>query len=97
MRRPHVYERSAPRPGRIACDEPANQAAIARTISAQLGTMVDKAAGADLGALADLLEAARLEAEAIAVPFTDEHFKPIGPATDAIERMQSDIAEDRAK
>ena len=39
---------------------------VARTIAAQLGNMIDKAAGADLRGLFEMLETARVEAERIA-------------------------------
>ena len=99
MRRPHVFERSAPRQGSAAYQEPANRAVVARTLSAPFGNMIEKAVGADLFALADLLEGARLEAEALAEPASSvgDHPKQVGPATDALERVDGDIARKRRR
>ena len=63
MRRPHVFERSAPRGDRTAYRESANPSVTARLIAAQLGSMIDKANGAGLVGLGAHLEVARLEAE----------------------------------
>ena len=63
MRRPHVFERTAPRVGREVYQGPANRAVVARTIAAQLGTMLDKADAAGLVDLSGFLDAARVAAE----------------------------------
>lgn len=62
MRRPHVYQRSAPRaPG--GHSQADSRTAVIRTLAAQLGTMIDKADAVGEAGLGDLLDAARLEAE----------------------------------
>lgn len=66
MRRPHVFERSAPRLSKEGYHEPARKAVAARTIAAQLGNMLDRATAADLPTLVGLLEAALVEAEKLA-------------------------------
>jgi hypothetical protein len=64
MRRPHVYERSAPRAARTPYEEPATEgASAARSIAYQLGAMIVMADGAGLSALGQLLQSARTEAE----------------------------------
>ena len=62
MRRAHVYQRSAPR-GDRHWQVPADRAAVARTIAAQLGHIIDKADQGGLVELCDLLEEARVAAE----------------------------------
>ena len=62
MRRPHVYQRSAPRADRDS-QAPTDRAATARTIAAQLGHIIDKADQSGLAELGDLLEEARVVAE----------------------------------
>ena len=105
MRRPHVYERSAPRISKPPYDEPSAAALVARTIAAQLTIMVEKAYGAGQSGLADLLEVARIEAENLAsqhVALEREHLdldhpKPRGPATDAIKAMDAAIEKHQKK
>ena len=63
MRRPHVFQRSTPRTSREAQKDIDHRPSTARLLAAQLGNMIDKADGAGLSALADLLEIARVEAE----------------------------------
>ena len=64
MRRPHVYERSAPRTARGAYQQPAGDAGGAgREIAATLASLIAKAEGAGLSGLADLLDRALAEAE----------------------------------
>jgi hypothetical protein len=67
MRRPHVYERTAPRLHRGAYHEQADQASMARILAAQLRTMLDKAEQAGCSSIAPLLELARIEAEKVAM------------------------------
>ena len=62
---PHVFQRSGRRGGRRAAHEAPDQAAVARQIAAQLGTLLDRAEGADLQLLAHLIESARAEAERV--------------------------------
>ena len=66
MRRPHVFQRSAPRGRREAYRQPVDKPATGRLIAGQLGAMIDRAEGDGLGTLAELLDRARIEAEAIA-------------------------------
>ncbi len=67
MRRPNVYERSAPRAARSAYREPAtDHVEAARAIADQLGPLIARADAAGQSRLADLLHQARLEAETIA-------------------------------
>ncbi len=61
---PHIYRRSARRQ-RQPYQEPTNEQATARLISAQLGHMIDKTDGAKLTMLSYLLECARIEAERV--------------------------------
>ncbi len=67
MRRPHVFERSAPRAGRDAYSEPDSRAVAARTLAAQLGNMIDRAEAAGLATTLAHLKRARDEAEKIAI------------------------------
>ncbi len=66
MRRPHVFERSAPRSKREAYQQTADRPATGRQIALQLAPMIERAAGDGLGELAALLDIARIEAERIA-------------------------------
>ena len=64
MRRPHVYERSAPRGQRPAYHEPASDfEAAAREIASALPALIARAEAAGLATLAGLLGLARDEAE----------------------------------
>lgn len=64
MRRPHVYERSAPRPRRDAFQAPeGDPLEAARAVLRGLPPLVAAAESAGLAALVDLLDAARIEAE----------------------------------
>ena len=63
MRRPHVYERTAPRARPEATPQAARPIEVARGISRSLPHMIDEARAAGLARLADALEVARLEAE----------------------------------
>ena len=64
MRRPHVYERSAPRTARGTYQQPAADAGIAgRSIAASLPSLIAKAEAAGLSGLADLLDRALAEAD----------------------------------
>lgn len=62
---PHIFRRSG-RGARKPYQEPANAVVVARTISAQLGHMIDRADGAEIRTLAYLIECARIEAERLA-------------------------------
>lgn len=62
MRRPHVYQRSAPRADRNV-QVLVDRAATARTIAVQLGPIIEKADQSGLSELGDLLEEARILAE----------------------------------
>ncbi len=64
MRRPHVYERSVPRPRRDAYQVPDNDPGeAARTVVRALAGLIAAADAAGLLALVGLLDAARVEAE----------------------------------
>jgi hypothetical protein len=63
MRRPHVYERSAPRGKRESFQEPAQEPAeVVRAIALQLGGAIEEAEAAGLKLLAYYLDVARREA-----------------------------------
>lgn len=65
MRRPHVYERSAPRGARGAYQEPSVAATpAAQELGAALPAMIDKAQAAGLATTADLLRRALAELQA---------------------------------
>ena len=64
MRRPHIFERSAPRFRREPYQEPRpDPGAVARGIGRQLPDLAAGAAAAGLTTLAGLLDAARIEAD----------------------------------
>ena len=64
MRRPHVYERSVPRPRRDAYQATgADPGEAARSVLRSLASLIATADGAGLSVLVDLLDAARVEAE----------------------------------
>lgn len=64
MRRPHVYERSAPRPSRSAYQEPQTDPAVAsREIVFALVNLIAKAELSGLATLAACLQSALVEAE----------------------------------
>ncbi|RYC31377.1 hypothetical protein D3273_13385 [Lichenibacterium minor] len=65
MRRPHVYERTAPRARSEATPQAARPAEVSRWISRSLPHMIDEARAAGLDRLADALEVARAEAETV--------------------------------
>lgn len=65
MRRPHVYERSAPRGARAAYQEPPTAAMSAiQDLAAALPAMIDKAQAAGLATTADLLHRALADLQA---------------------------------
>lgn len=73
MRRPHVYERSAPRRRREEAQEPrADAAGCARSVARAMPALVATAEAAGLTGLAELLDAAWAEAERV----EDEASKP---------------------
>ena len=75
MRRPHVYERSVPRPRRDACQVPdSDPGEAARTVVRTLAGLIAAADAAGLLALVALLDAARLEAERLG--HGDDGFTP---------------------
>lgn len=64
MRRPHVYERSVPRPRRDAYQVPDDDPGeAARAVVRALGGLITAADAAGLSVLVGLLDAARVEAE----------------------------------
>lgn len=63
MRRPHVYERSAPRSSRDAYREPTNPAIVGAMIADRLGPLIAMSEATGLEALADLLKRAKTEAD----------------------------------
>lgn len=63
MRRPHVYERSAPRVRPDLTAPIARSAEVATFISRILPALIDAARGEGLDSLADALEMARCQAE----------------------------------
>ena len=66
MRRPHVYERSAPRGARGAYQEPPAAAAPAiKDLAAALPELIDKAQAAGLGSTADLLRQALADLQVV--------------------------------
>ena len=66
MRRPHVYERSAPRGARGAYQEPPVAAAPAiKDLAAALPELIDKAQAAGLVPTADLLRRALAELQGL--------------------------------
>lgn len=66
MRRPHVYERSAPRRRREDCVTPGvDPAEAARHVARAMPALMAMAESANLSALANLLDAAWAEAERV--------------------------------
>ncbi len=69
MRRPHVYERSAPRGQKPAYREPEfDPAETARAIAGELRDLLAKAEATNLECLARLLASALEESERLAAP-----------------------------
>lgn len=63
MRRPHVYERTAPRSRSTVASPAARSVEVATFVSRALPALIDAARGEGLDALADALEIARRQAE----------------------------------
>ena len=63
MRRPHVYERSAPRSSRDPYREPASPAVVGAMIADRLGPLIAMSEATGLDALADMLKRAKTEAD----------------------------------
>lgn len=66
MRRPHVYERSAPRAAREPFRRPDERAEAAKAIAVEIGSLVQKAREAGLVDILECLEDALWEAEQLA-------------------------------
>ena len=65
MRRPHVYERSAPRTGREAYREPAGSAAVGAIIAERLVPLIAMSEATRLNVLTNLLKVAKSEADGL--------------------------------